>query len=163
MQGTVLKDYSGATLETATVEVGKRVTIKVPPCNGSALGGRRCYAIWGPLSPPGHVQSPRETTQEWEMNDDLGDSHPKSLQQGGSLPANSIETRTAGRIFVEAGKVVSYQIYLTDTLNSVTLELYDANDVLVHDDSGLLIVSGTYLPRLTGWYIHKCINIKIYF
>ena len=61
--GTVLKDYSGATGETTTVQLGKTVTIKVPPCNGSANDGRRCYAIWAPLTPPGHMQPPRHTTQ----------------------------------------------------------------------------------------------------
>ena len=61
--GTVLKDYSGATVEMTTVSGIKTVTIKVPPCNGSALGGRRCYAIWGPVSPPGFTMKARETTQ----------------------------------------------------------------------------------------------------
>ena len=61
--GTVLKDHSGATAGTVTVGADRRVTIRVPPCDGSAPGGRRCYAIWGPESPPGYVQTPRRTTQ----------------------------------------------------------------------------------------------------
>ena len=96
--------------------------------------------------------TPRETTQEWELNDDLGDSHPLSLQQGGKLPANSIETRTAGRIFVERSSTVTYTVYQSDRLNGVTIELYDS-DTLVHsDDSGVLSLTGKYVAKTTGWY-----------
>jgi len=147
--GTVLKDHSGATIETVTVS-GGTVTIKVPPCDGSAIGGRRCYAVWGPVDPPGFKMTPRPTTQEWELNDDLGDSHPLSLQQGGKLPANSIETRTAGRIFVSASSPVTYQVFLSDVQNSVTLELYrDAS--MVHSDADTINFTGTFTPDFTGW------------
>lgn len=145
--GTVLKDHSGATAETVTVSGDKTVTIKVPPCNGEAPGGRRCYAIWGPLTPPGYTPSVRSTTQEWEMADDLGDSHPLSLQQGGKLPANSVETRTVGKIFVASSSPVNYQLYLSDSLNGVTIELYNDNTLV---DSGSE-VTGTYTPNFTGW------------
>uniref|UniRef100_A0A0P6H704 Uncharacterized protein n=1 Tax=Daphnia magna TaxID=35525 RepID=A0A0P6H704_9CRUS len=147
--GTVLKDHSGATVETATVGGDRKVTIKVPPCNGEALGGRRCYAIWGPLTPPGYTPAQRETTQEWEMADDLGDSHPLSLQQGGKLPANSIETRTVGRIFVAASSPVTFYLFLSDSLNPVTVELYNEN-ALVHSESPS--TQGSYTPNFTGWY-----------
>ena len=146
--GTVLKDHSGATAETVTVGLGKSVTIKVPPCNGEAPGGRRCYAIWGPLTAPGYTPAARETTQEWEMADDLGDSHPLSLQQGGKLPANSVETRTVGKIFVEASSPVSYQLYLSDALSGVTVELYNENTI-VHSDS--VSLTGRHIPDFTGW------------
>ena len=97
--------------------------------------------------------TPRPTTQEWELNDDLGDSHPLSLQQGGKLPANSIETRTAGRIFVEESSTVSYNVYQSDIKNSVTLELY-SGDTLVHSyDSGILTLSGKYIADTTGWQV----------
>ena len=88
------------------------VEVTAASCDGTAGNGRRCYAIWGPESVPGFTKTPRSTTQEWEMSDDLGDSHPLSLQQGGRLPRNSVETRTAGRIFVEAGRPVSYTVGL---------------------------------------------------
>ena len=147
--GTVLKDHSGATIETVTVS-GGMVTIKVPPCDGSAIGGRRCYAVWGPVDPPGFTMTPRKTTQEWELNDDLGDSHPLSLQQGGKLPANSIETRTAGRIFVAASSPVTYQVYLSDVSNSVTIELH-RDTTLVDSNANSANFNGTYTPDFTGW------------
>lgn len=149
--GTVLKDHSGATSETVTVGSDRKVTIKVPPCDGSAPLGRRCYAVWGPVNPPGYAPAPRNTTQEWEMSDDLGDSHPLSLQQGGKLPANSIETRTTGNIFVQSGSPVTYTVYLADKLNSVTLELYRDNTRL-HSSAGSTDFTGEYVPDFTGWY-----------
>lgn len=145
--GTVLKDHSGASADTATVGGDNKVTIKVPPCNGEAPEGRRCYAVWGPLDPPGYTPAARSTTQEWEMADDLGDSHPLSLQQGGQLPANSVETRTVGKIFVEASSPVNYIVYLSNALHSVTVELYNDN-VLVHSGS---LTEDSYTPDYTGW------------
>ena len=94
--------------------------------------------------------TPRPTTQEWELNDDLGDSHPLSLQQGGKLTANSIETRTAGRIFVSASSPVTYQVFLSDVKNSVTLELYK-DAVMVHSNADTINFTGTYTPDFTGW------------
>ncbi|EFX77149.1 hypothetical protein DAPPUDRAFT_305927 [Daphnia pulex] len=155
--GTVLKDHSGATVETATVGGDKTVTIKVPPCNGEALNGRRCYAIWGPLTPPGYTANVRETTQEWEMADDLGDSHPLSLQQGGQLPAYSVETRTVGKIFVAASSPVTFYLFLSDSLNGVTVELYN-DQTLVHSESPS--VTGSYTPNFTGWLTIKVRNTE---
>lgn len=149
--GTVLKDYSEATLETTTVGQDRKVTIKIPPCDGSALNGRRCYAIWGPLSLPGFNMASRETTQEWELADDLGDSHPLSLQQGGQLPANSIEVRTAGNIFVEALTEVKYRLTPSSFLHETTVEIY-SNEVLLYSQSGTGIMNGAYMPDSTGWY-----------
>lgn len=149
--GTVLKDYSGATLEATTVGIDRKVTIKIPPCNGSALNGRRCYAIWGPLSSPGFNLIPRETTQEWELADDLGDSHPLSLQQGGQLPRNSIDQRTAGKIFVEAAHSVKFRLTPSNILHDTTIEFYK-DDLLLHSQSDTGIMNGVFTPNFTGWY-----------
>jgi alpha-amylase len=82
------------------------------------------------------------------MADDLGDSHPLSLQQGGQLPPYSVETRTVGKIFVAASSPVTFYLFLSDSLNGVTVELYNDN-TLVHSESP--IVTGTYTPNFTGW------------
>jgi len=156
-QGTVLKDHSGAFSGTRTVGAGGMVEVTAASCDGTAGNGRRCYAIWGPESVPGYTKTPRSTTQEWEMSDDLGDSHPLSLQQGGRLPRNSVETRTAGRIFVEAGRPVSYLVYLSDHLNAVAIELYKDN-VLLHTASNKLDFGGSYTPDYTGWMTIKARN-----
>jgi len=41
----------------------------------------------------------KRTIQEWEMADDLGDSHCNSLGYGGALPDNSTNQRVVGKIF----------------------------------------------------------------
>src|SRR2546429_9470883 len=80
-----------------------RATIFVPPCNGTNV--RRGYCVWGPAGVNGGFSPPnRSTTQEWEMADDLGDSHSNSLGPGGALPANSTAMRTVGKIFAATGK-----------------------------------------------------------
>ena len=92
--GTVLKDYSGANLNTITVYGGGKIDITIPPCDGSATNGRKGYAIWGPDGiTTNYINSSESITQEWEMSDDLGDSHIASLHQGGKLPSNSRECR----------------------------------------------------------------------
>lgn len=47
------------------------------------------------------------------MADDLGDSHPSSLQQGGALPLNSTAARTVGRFYPAAGMPVRIEGYAT--------------------------------------------------
>ena len=81
--GTVLRDYSGANTQTITVYGGGKMDISIPPCDGSANLGRRGYCIWAPDGIQTNYVNPSESiTQEWEMANDLGDSHPLSLQQG---------------------------------------------------------------------------------
>ena len=57
--GTVLKDYSGANGSyTYTVPADQRVRIDTPPCNGSALLGRRGYSVWAPVGKDGAAYAP---------------------------------------------------------------------------------------------------------
>lgn len=82
--GTVLVDYSGANSNPTTVYDGGKVNISIPPCDGSANFGRRGYCVWAPQGIGTNYQRPaKNIVQEWEMNDDLGDRHANSLQQGG--------------------------------------------------------------------------------
>ena len=156
--GTVLKDYSGAFAGTQTVGAGGTVDIPAASCDGTALNGRRCYSIWAPESVAGYSLTPRPTTQEWEMADDLGDSHPLSLQQGGQLPAGSVETRTAGRIFVQAASSVTYKVYLSTSLHAATVEFYDQGGAVVHAAGDQLNFNGTFVADATGWLTVKARN-----
>ena len=122
--GDRLHDYSGAHAEEITVDGARRVTLSIPPCNGS--NRRRGYSVWGPSSLPSW--KPKQsipTIQEWEMADDLGDSHPNSLRQGGALPAQSTQPRTVGRIFAAQGVPLQIDVYPTRTDVPLTLEVLD--------------------------------------
>ena len=162
--GTVLKDYSGANgTYTYTVPADKRVRINTPPCNGSALLGRRGYSVWAPVGQDNSAYIPArppETTQEWEMADDLGDLNCGSLGQGGALPSNSTNTRLAGKIFVQAGQPVTYNLYPETGGNtrSLTAGVYDLRGQLLSSTSGTTVASGSYMPTTTGWLALKARN-----
>ena len=106
--GTQLKDYSGANgTAVHTVYRGGDgnvyVNVNTPPCDGSALLGRRGYSVWAPVGQDNAAYTPARaagTTQEWEMADDLGDLNCGGLGQGGALPSNSTNTRLVGKIYV---------------------------------------------------------------
>ncbi|MES1250182.1 MAG: alpha-amylase domain-containing protein, partial [Chitinophaga rupis] len=73
-----LHDYSGANSSDIWTDASGKATIYVPPCDGSNT--RRGYCIWGPTGKSGTFSpTQRSTTQEWELSDDLGDSHDSSL------------------------------------------------------------------------------------
>lgn len=147
--GTQLHDYSGANTNDVTVQGDGRVELSVPPCNGSAR--RRCYAVWGPAGVTGTpVRPARATTQEWELADDLGDSNPMSLREGGALPVRSTTSRTAGRIFSDARKLVTVELYPTDPLRSLTVSVRRGT-TRVATATGTGVVRLTYTPTTAGW------------
>jgi alpha-amylase len=151
--GTVLKDFSGANgTATVTVNSSQTVSINTPPCNGTANGGRRGYSVWAPVNAATSYTRPAmATTQEWELADDLGDSDSRSLQQGGQLPDGSTAVRTAGRIYAEAGKTVTYALYPTDATRSLTVTLTDGSGTTFSSRTGTGTLTGTYTPTSTGW------------
>lgn len=122
--GTILKDYSGANgNSTRTVYGGGLVDLSIPPCNGSAAAGRKGYAVWAPIGISTNYVRPTESiTQEWEMSDDLGDSGPASLQQGGKLPNNSRDCRVVGKVFPDSATTVTVNVYPENPSLSITLE-----------------------------------------
>ncbi|WBO83473.1 alpha-amylase family glycosyl hydrolase [Hymenobacter yonginensis] len=158
--GTVLKDYSGANgTATVTVSGSQTVSINTPPCNGTATGGRRGYSVWAPVGiGTNYVRAAMATTQEWELADDLGDSHASSLKQGGQLPASSTAYRTAGRIYVESGKAVTYNLFPTDATRSLTVELVSGTSTIVSSKTGTGTLTGTYTPTATGWLTLRAKN-----
>ena len=162
--GTVLKDYSGANgTATVTVGPGGQVAVNTPPCNGTALLGRRGYSVWAPVgqdnNPYAPARAPR-TTQEWELADDLGDRNCRSLGQGGALPANATAWRTAGKIFAQASTPVEYLLYpgRTPATDALVVALFDANGALLGSQTGPGNLSGTFTPAADGWLTLKARN-----
>jgi alpha-amylase len=158
--GTVLKDYSGANGNTtATVNGSGQVNIAIPPCDGSAAAGRRGYAVWAPIGINTNYVRPSESiTQEWEMADDLGDSSPASLQQGGSLPSNSRDCRVVGRIFPDSASAVLVNIYPENPNNPITLEVLNAQCEVIDTLSASGTLTYTVNASYSGWHTLRIRN-----
>ena len=157
--GTVLVDYSGANSTTTTVYGGGKVNISIPPCDGSANFGRRGYCVWAPQGIGTNYQKPaKNIVQEWEMNDDLGDRHANSLQQGGKLPNNSLECRVVGRIYAKQGVQVQLEWYPSAANLPLTLGVLDKNcfplDSTTQTGNGLF----SFTPSYSGWYTIRLRN-----
>jgi Alpha amylase, catalytic domain len=174
-----LYDYSGAHgISTTQVQADGRVLIKTAPVAHTIAGARgHGYSIWAP-KPAGvsfatvndlynylATYTPSRTastTQEWEMANDLGDSHIKSLKQGGELPANSTAQRTVGRIYVQSGKPISYQLFPAVNGLSQNIALYTTSNTILSQATGVSSnttpLSGSYTPTTTGWLTIKIKN-----
>jgi alpha-amylase len=138
-----LHDYSGANGNDISTDGSGRATFSVPPCNGSNV--RRGYCVWGPTGVTGGFNpSTRSTTQEWEMADDLGDSHPNSLQQGGALPASSIAQRTVGKIYPLPGTTVTVNLFPEKPTNTVVLRLLNQSNIEMTNVTGSGALTLTY-------------------
>lgn len=152
-----LHDYSGANASDIWTDATGKVTIYVPPCDGSNT--RRGYCIWGKAGTSGgFAPTQRTTTQEWEMANDLGDSHASSLGQGGALPASSTSLRYVGKIFDETGKTITVNVYPFNSSYNVTVSLYTNADALITSTSGTGTLTLTYTPGSTGFYKIKVKN-----
>ncbi len=161
--GTVMKDYSGANGNaTVTVDANGWAPINTPPVNPALnVAGRHGYSVWAPVGKDGFVYTPARsvvTSQEWEMANDLGDSHASSLTQGGALPASSTNFRTVGKIYVENGKQVTYVLYPENNTKSLYIGLYNAGGTLLSSKSGLGNQTGLYTSNFTGWITVKVRN-----
>jgi alpha-amylase len=160
--GTVLKDYTGnfpnVTVVTRPNGVpGGRVRVQAPPCNGTVNNTiAKGVAIYAPANQEAFFNQPfplanRQTTHEWEMADDLGDSNPRSLRQGGALPANSKEIRRAGKIYAEGGKTIIYRLFPSFN-RDLTLLLTDGCGQVLDSVRGSGNLVKTFTPALSGWY-----------
>ncbi len=158
--GTRLKDYSGANgNDVKVVDANGWANINTPPCNGTAAQGRRGYAVWAPEGIGTTYNLPvKSTTQEWELANDLGDSHASSLKQGGQLPSGSTAYRTAGRIFVESGRTVTYNLFPTNASFTLDVELVNASGTIVSSRRGAGNLSGSYAAASTGYYTLRSRN-----
>ena len=154
-----LKDYSGGTSGERTAWDDGRLNVRVTPADGKGGLG---YAVWAPVIDDKYLNyAPYRsavTTQEWEMADDLGDSHCNSLGQGGALPEKSCEQRLVGKIYVEKSKAINYNVYPEKTGNDVTFALYDLDGNLLHKKNGTKTITGTYTPTKAGWVAMKVWN-----
>ena len=158
--GTILKDYSGAHGNTQiTVANGGKVDFTIPPCDGTAPEGRKGYCIWAPVGQStNYIRPAKYTTQEWEMDDDLGDSGIASLQQGGKLPANSRTCRVVGRVFCDTATTVTINLYPSQPTLPITIELLDANCEIVDTLSGSGNLTFSYSVGQVGWHTIRIRN-----
>ena len=155
--GTQLHGYSGANSNDIYVNQDGWVQIWSPPCDGSNY--RRGYTIWGPAGVQGNLgKKGFATNQEWHLANDLGDSHPASLGQGGRLPDYSTATRTAGTLFNRKGKM-RIKLFPADENNSLTLILADATGENHLDSvSGTGVLTKIWDTPSKGWYTLKVRN-----
>lgn len=170
--GTTLYDYSGAHGVTGRViQPDRRFQVATAP-NGHFISNAfgHGYSIWAPYpggGTPTTVQDlynvlnnytqPRatSTSQEWEMADDLGDSHCASLGQGGHLPANSTNQRVVGKIFVQGGTQVTINPTLENAGTNCIISFQNLNG---SGNTTTAVGSGTdvnYTAATNGWYTIK--------
>ncbi|MFY7964465.1 MAG: alpha-amylase family glycosyl hydrolase [Chitinophagaceae bacterium] len=179
--GTILYDFSGAHgITGTTIQSDRRVLIKTSPCghNIPNVFGHG-YSIWAPYpnGTPTSVQDlfnyiatydqprVRTTQQEWEMADDLGDSHCASLGQGGQLPANSTNQRVAGKIMVQSGTNVAYYLKPSIDNTNISISLWDLDGNKLSEASGnssaASPISGSFSATYTGWVTIKVRNADL--
>ncbi|MFZ1702867.1 MAG: alpha-amylase family glycosyl hydrolase [Saprospiraceae bacterium] len=175
--GTILKDYSGGFVSTTTVTTpqnqGEPNRVRVY-CRGVGYPSYTYsssysdhglhyhgYAIWAPVDKQAEVDNytrgPITTTQEWEMEDDLGDSHCASLVQGGRLPANDCSYRIVGKIFPKALSTVQYEFFEDDLETGIDncLEFYFLHGEKIHCHCAIGDFSGSFVVDSTGWIVAK--------
>ncbi|MDJ0816087.1 MAG: DUF1939 domain-containing protein [Desulfobacterales bacterium] len=103
--GMRLHDYSGANPEDAETDQNGRFEISVPPM---------AYSVWGPAGITSDFGGAvHRTVQEFQLDDDLGDSREKALGYGGKLESKSF--RTAGSVWTAARSVMKVWVYSQDT------------------------------------------------
>ena len=112
-----LHDYSGSNPDDVTTDGQGRVTISVP---------KMSYAIFAPAGFSGGFEPPkRRTTQEFQLDDDLGDGRASALGYGGRIrPA---QFRTAGAIWAAAGTPVKVEVF-TDEAREVEVRVLNPGE-----------------------------------
>jgi alpha-amylase len=176
--GTVLQDYSGGITTTTTVQgpdaggsTKNRVNIKTRAVGYPSFTYSTTYAdhganyhgysIWAPVGQDlnAYSNAPIVTSQEWEMSDDLGDSHCSSLGQGGKTPDNSPNQRVVGKIFVATGSTVTYSVTLGSVGTDLTVDFYDLGGNLLHSNHGnTASIDGNFTNSTTRWITAKVRN-----
>jgi alpha-amylase len=125
-----LHDYSGSRSDDIWTNDSGWVNIAVPPLS---------YSVWGPTGVTGGFNlAPFRTVQQFEMDDDLGDSDPASPGYGGKAVPGTY--RTAGAIWPAAGSQVNLSVY-SDLPQQVDLQ------VLLPGSEPVLQQSGTSSPN----------------
>lgn len=173
--GTILMDYSGANgLTTSEVQGDQRVYIKttrVGHTTPNVFG--HGYSIWAPVPNNTPFTSVSDmlnhldyqptrspfTTQEWEMANDLGDSHCQSLGQGGETPDYSTNGRVVGKIYAEGSSKVIFKVFPGSPGDSLTIDLYDLQGNLLKTKSdSASFISDSLTASTTQWIVLKVRN-----
>lgn len=128
---TQLHDYSGSRADDIWTNQDGWVQIAVPPLS---------YSVWGPAGVSGgFAPTPRRTVQQFEMDDNLGDSSAGSLGYGGKAIPDMY--RTAGAIWPALGSQVNLFVY-SDAPQQIDLQ------VLIAGNPPVLVASGTSTPDI---------------
>ena len=100
-----LHDYSGSRPDHIWTNQDGWVNIAVPPIS---------YSIWGRAGITGGFSPiPWRTTQEFQMDEDMGDSNPDTPGYGGKLIPETF--RKVGSVWVAAKSTVNLWVYLDGT------------------------------------------------
>jgi alpha-amylase len=111
---TQLHDYSGSRPDDIWTNQDAWVEIAVPPLS---------YSVWGPAGiTGGSAPTPRQTVQQFELDDDLSDSNPDPQCPGYGGKAIPGTFRTAGAIWPAAQSEVKLSIY-SDTAQQVDIKV----------------------------------------
>jgi alpha-amylase len=92
------------------------------------------------------------------MADDLGDSHPRSLRQGGALPAASLQYRMAGKVYAAAGKQITYKLFPSFE-RQIGLYLTDECGNALDSVKGSGPLTKSFTPAMNGWYQFQVRNL----
>ena len=123
--GTQLHDYSGSRPDDIWTNQDTWVQIAVPPLS---------YSIWGPAGVTGGFSpGARRTVQQFEMDDDLGDSDAASPGYGGRVIPDTF--RSGGAIWPAATTQVNVSVY-SDASQQIDLQVVRAGATLVLQQSG---------------------------
>lgn len=111
--GVLLHDYSGSNAADVRTDPDGSFEVSVPPMS---------YAVWAPAGiGGGFAPARRRTTQEFQMDDDLGDARSPSPGYGGKL--NTTSERTAGAVWAAAGTKVKVSVF-TDGNRDVAVRTF---------------------------------------
>lgn len=94
------------------------------------------------------------------MADDLGDSNPSSLRQGGALPANSTAYRTVGRIQPAAGTTLTVDGFSTLSGSHWQLSILNPSLTELTNVSGPQNLSLSLFITNTGFYTLRVRNME---
>jgi alpha-amylase len=127
---TQLHDYSGTCPGDIWTNGDAWVRINQPPLS---------YSVWGPAGVTGgFAPAARGTTQEFQMDDDLGDPNPIFGYGGRAVPG---AYRTAGAIWPAGGSRLNVSVY-ADSPQQVDLQ------VLVPGNAPVVAASGAAGPSV---------------
>ena len=112
-----LHDYSGANTQNLKTDKNGWVKVSVP-----AMG----YVIWGPVGVGGGFSpEARRTVQEFQLDDDLGDSRDTSSKYGGKIRHHKF--RTGGSIWADAESTVKVWLF-TNGSRDVQVRVYKPDE-----------------------------------